>query len=42
MFDPLEPNVGIMPTYLMPNHWVLGRVQFKAWGIKENTVPYMI
>ena len=22
----------------MPNHWVLGRAQFKAWGIKKNSV----
>ena len=31
-----------MLTKLLYNHWVLGRAQFKPWGIKKNSVPYVI
>ena len=34
--------VGLMLIKLLYNHWVLGRAQFKPWGIKMNSVPYMI
>ena len=34
--------VGLMLTKLLYNCWVLGRAQFKTWGIKKNSVPYMI
>ena len=27
---------------LLYNCWVLGRAQFKPWGIKKDSVPYMI
>ena len=31
-----------MLTKLMFCHWVLGRTQSKPWGIKKDSVPYMI